>query len=76
MTISTAAKERKQLTRETLGKALYDLGKLAFAGLAIGSLMQIGKDGIGENLVYTATSGIVLTFVFFYIGNQVLRQAR
>lgn len=76
MAQTNAAKERKQVMYETLGKAYYDLGKLAFAGLAIGSIVQMGKGGIDTYLTYLTVAGALSTIVFFRLGHITLRQAR
>ena len=34
-------KERNKVSRETLGKYFYDLSKLVFAGVAVGSVVQL-----------------------------------
>lgn len=68
--------ERKKLTNETLGKAYYDLGKLSFAGLSVGSIVQVSSGTSVKSIVAVVVLGILMTSAFFIAGHLTLRQAR
>ncbi|WP_106483907.1 hypothetical protein [Bacteroides sp. Marseille-P3684] len=69
------AKERDKTRRDNLAKYLYDLSKLAFAGLVIGSFATVfTKDNVNISLLlYSVLVGSVVTLLFAWLGNRILK---
>lgn len=65
--------ERDRSRRETLGKFFYDLAKLTFAGLVIGSIAPLYMNIENANYWYTVLTGSILTIIFASIGNRILK---
>ena len=67
------AKERDKTSRENLGKFFYDLAKLAFAALVIGSITSIVvKDNNIESWIIVGIGSFV-TYIFAYIGYKIIK---
>ncbi|WP_303141244.1 DUF6722 family protein [uncultured Parabacteroides sp.] len=66
-------RDREKLSRETLGKFFYDLAKLAFAALVIGSVASvvIKKDNIDSWVIISI--GAFVTYIFAYIGYKIIK---
>lgn len=66
-------KDRDRVSRETLGKFFYDLAKLAFAALVVGSITSIVmKDDNIESWIIIGIGSFV-TCVFAYIGYKIIK---
>jgi hypothetical protein len=50
--------------RENLAKAIYDIGKLAFAALVVGQI--ISPQGINKLIFISGLIFVILCFVFAY----------
>lgn len=67
-------KEKERLSRETLGKFFYDLAKLVFASMVlVGGVSLIINEPQAKQLVLVVI-GIFLTYLFSYIGYNVLKR--
>ena len=66
-------REREKTSRETLGKFFYDLAKLAFAALVIGSVASvvINKDNVDSWIIISI--GVFVTYIFAYIGYKIIK---
>lgn len=67
-------KEQDKVSRENLGKFFYDLAKLSFATLVIGSTASviIKKDNIDSWIIISI--GAFVTYIFAYIGYKIIKQ--
>lgn len=60
--------------RENLGKFFYDIAKLTFAGMVIGSMVTATNSTVSPTLLIVESAiGTILTFIFAYIGFTLLR---
>ena len=66
-------KERNKVSRETLGKYFYDLSKLVFAGVAVGSVVQLTQSKEFSVLLIMITLGVFVSFVFAVVGFLILK---
>ncbi len=67
------ARDRERLSRETLGKFFYDLAKLAFTAMVLGSVVSLfSKDSEAGQIVLLAC-GTIVTSIFAYIGYSILK---
>lgn len=67
------AKEREKLSREPLGKFFYDLAKIAFTALVVGSIVSmVTEQKKFEHLLLIAI-GIFVTFIFSYVGFKIIK---
>lgn len=66
-------KERDKISRENLGKFFYDLAKLSFATLVIGSVASVimKKDNLEAWAIILI--GTFVTSVFAYIGFKIIK---
>ena len=66
-------RERERVSKETLGKFFYDLYKLSFAALVIGSVASvvINKDNIDSYIIMSI--GAFVTYIFAYIGYKIIK---
>ena len=66
-------KERDKVSRENLGKFFYDLAKLSFATLVMGSVASVFiKDNNAEAWIIIAI-GTFVTYIFAYIGYKIIK---
>lgn len=66
-------KDRDRASREALGKFFYDLAKLAFAALVIGSITSIVvKDDNVDSWIIVGIGSFV-TYIFAYIGYKIIK---
>lgn len=70
------SKERDKTRREKLAGYLYDLSKITFTGLVIGGVAMFFSSSTEnmEYVIYTVIAGIVLTYMFAWLGNRILNQ--
>jgi hypothetical protein len=68
--------EKDKTRRETLGRYFFDLSKVTFVGLVIGGAVTLfAKNEVDEYYVfYLVLAGSVLTYLFAWIGNRILKQ--
>lgn len=66
------AKERERLSRETLGKFFYDLAKLAFTAMVLGSVVSLFSKDSEAGQVILLMCGTIVTSVFAYFGYLIL----
>ncbi len=66
-------REREMVSKETLGKFFYDLSKLSFAALVIGSVASvvINKNNIDSWIIILI--GAFVTYIFAYIGYKIIK---
>ncbi len=66
-------KERDRTSRENLGKFFYDLAKLSFATLVIGSTASviIKEDDVDSWIIISI--GAFVTYIFAYIGYKIIK---
>ena len=69
-------RERERVSKETLGKFFYDLSKLSFAALVIGSVASvvINKNNIDSYIIMSI--GAFVTYIFAYIGYKIIKSNR
>ncbi len=65
--------ERDRTSRENLGKFFYDLAKLSFATLVIGSTASviIKEDDVDSWIIISI--GAFVTYIFAYIGYKIIK---
>ena len=70
------SKERDKTRREKLAGYLYDLSKITFTGLVIGGVAMFFSSSTEnmEYVIYTVIAGVVLTYMFAWLGNRILNQ--
>lgn len=66
-------KEKEKTSRDTLGKFFYDLSKLAFAALVIGSLASVVVDHNNADYWILIGIGSFATYIFAYIGYKIIK---
>ena len=65
--------ERERMSRENLGKFFYDLAKLAFATLVVGSIASIIIESNNQEAWIIILIGMFVTFIFAYIGYKIIK---
>lgn len=65
--------DRDRTSRENLGKFFYDLAKLSFATLVIGSTASviIKEDDVDSWIIISI--GAFVTYIFAYIGYKIIK---
>lgn len=66
-------KEKEKASRETLGKFFYDLAKISFTALVVGSIVSVATEQ--ERLEYwlLILIGMFVTYIFSYIGYKIIK---
>ncbi len=66
-------KEKEKASRETLGKFFYDLAKISFTALVVGSIVSVATQQ--ERLEYwlLILIGMFVTYIFSYIGYKIIK---
>ena len=67
------AKEREKLSRKTLGKFFYDLAKIAFTALVVGSIVSVVTEQKKFEHLLLIAIGIFVTFIFSYVGFKIIK---
>lgn len=67
------SKEREKLTRENLGKFFYDLAKISFTALVVGSIVSIAIEQKKTEYIILIAFGIFVTYIFAYIGYKTIK---
>lgn len=65
--------EREKLSRETLGKFFYDLAKLAFTAMVLGSVVSLFSKDSEAGQIILLLCGTIVTTIFAYIGYNILK---
>ena len=72
--VKKEVKEKEKTSRETLGKFFYDLAKISFTALVVGSVVSVAtQQEKVENWVLILI-GIFVTYIFSYIGYKIIKQ--
>jgi len=66
-------REREKLSRETLGKFFYDLAKLAFTAMVLGSVVSLFSENSESGQIILLLCGTIVTTIFAYIGYNILK---
>ena len=66
-------KEKEKLGRETLGKFFYDLAKIAFTALVVGSIVSVTTEQKKLECWLLIGIGLITTFVFARIGHKIMK---
>ena len=66
-------KEKEKLGRETLGKFFYDLAKIAFTALVVGSIVSVTTEQKKLECWLLIGIGLITTFVFARIGHKTMK---
>lgn len=67
------AKEKEKLSKETLGKFFYDLAKIAFTALVVGSVVSVVIEQRKTEYALLITIGALTTYVFALIGYRIIK---
>ena len=67
------ARDREKLSRETLGKFFYDLAKLAFTAMVLGSVVSLFSKDSEAGQIILLLCGTAVTSIFAYIGYLILK---
>lgn len=67
------AKEREKLSRETLGKFFYDLAKIAFTALVVGSIVSVVTEQKKFEHWMLIIIGSLATYIFSAIGYKIIK---
>ena len=66
-------KDKDKTRREKLAGFFYDLAKLCFGGLVVGSLISYSNDGVNMYEITKTVFGIASTMVLSKIANEILK---
>lgn len=66
-------KERDKTRREHLGKFFFDLAKVTFAGLVIGSFTLFNESSIDIINIAKVVGGVASTLMFAWLGNRIFK---
>lgn len=66
-------KAKRSLGQETLGKFFYDLAKIVFTALVIGSIMIIVTDVTRIEYYIVTAVGLIATYSLAFIGNKIIK---
>ena len=64
------AKDKERLSHETLGKFFFDLAKIMFTALVVGSIMSVVSEEGKPEYYILIVLGIFSTYILSYIGNR------
>ena len=67
------AKEREKLSRETLGKFFYDLAKIAFTALVVGSIVSVVTEQKKFEHLLLTVIGIITTCLLSFLGYKIIK---
>lgn len=66
-------KEKERTSRETLGKFFYDLAKISFTALVIGSIVSVATQQEKSEYWLLILIGVFATYIFSYIGYRIIK---
>ena len=68
-------KEKDKVGREQLGKFFYDLAKVCFTSMVIGSIvLMFTSDDFGLSLIWLPIIGLFVTFTLAFIANTIIKR--
>ena len=67
------AKEKEKLSRETLGKFFYDLAKIVFTALVVGSIISVVAEEQQRGYYVLMAIGLFSTCIFSVIGYRIIK---
>lgn len=62
------------MSRETLGKYFYDLSKIVFTALVVGSVVTLVSEKQKLAYLVLAVVGAIACYIFAKIGNNILNR--
>lgn len=66
-------KEKEKTSRETLGKFFYDLAKISFTALVVGSIVSVATQQDRLEYWLLILIGMFVTYIFSYIGYKIIK---
>ena len=66
-------KEKEKTSRETLGKFFYDLAKISFTALVVGSVVSVATQQEKIEYWVLILIGVFVTYIFSYIGYKIIK---
>lgn len=66
-------KEKEKLSREALGKFFYDLAKISFTALVVGSVVSVATQQERMEYWVLIFIGVFVTYIFSYIGYKIIK---
>ena len=70
--VKKEVKEKEKTSRETLGKFFYDLAKISFTALVVGSVVSVATQQEKVEYWILILIGIFVTYIFSYIGYKII----
>lgn len=67
------AREKEKLSKETLGKFFYDLAKIAFTALVVGSIVSVVSEQKTTEYTILTLIGILVTCALALIGHKIIK---
>ena len=68
-------KEKDKMGREQLGKFFYDLSKVCFTSMVIGStVLMFTSDNFNMSLIPLNAIGIIATYYLAYTANKIIKR--
>ena len=68
-------KEKDKMGREQLGKFFYDLAKVCFTSMVIGStVLMFTSDNFNMSLIPLNAIGIIVTYYLAYTANKIIKR--
>ena len=68
-------KEKDKMGREQLGKFFYDLAKVCFTSMVIGStVLMFTSDDFNMSLIPLNAIGIIVTYYLAYTANKIIKR--
>ena len=68
-------KEKDKMGREQLGKFFYDLAKVCFTSMVIGStVLMVTSDNFNMSLIPLNEIGIIATYYLAYTANKIIKR--
>ena len=72
--VKQEVKEKEKTSRETLVKFFYDLAKISFTALVVGSVVSVATQQEKVDNWVLILIGIFVTYIFSYIGYKIIKQ--
>ena len=72
--VKKEVKEKEKTSRETLGKFFYDLAKISFTALVVGSVVSVATQQEKVEYWILILIGIFVTYIFSYLGYKIIKQ--
>jgi hypothetical protein len=66
-------KEKNKTRREKLASFFFDIAKLSYAGLVLGTVVPLFNEDLQWSNFYPAYAGVFITVILVLIGNQILK---